>query len=116
MPFQSVGDIVRESEKYGDREVGLTHPDHSGFIRVRDNGDVEIFADEGLCIIMNPRSKSITFVADSIKFITRKESGLRWNNLAFNDKATSFNQTTFIPFDPQESLGMYRGVHYFLDS
>lgn len=106
-------DIIESQEQFSVREVGITHPDNPGFIRICDNGDIEIMAGDGLSIVMNSRSRSISFVADSIKFITKKDGGLKWNRLTFNEKATGFSQPTFLTIDEREALGVYRGVDYF---
>jgi len=106
-----------EAENYfGDNEVGLNHPDVPGFIRIAQNGDIQLVADGGLSIIMSPKSGSITFVADHIKFMTKHDNGLRWNRVAFNDQATTFNEPTFIQIDDaKEGYGMYQGIEHFID-
>lgn len=101
-------------EEFGSREVGLSHPDVQGFVRITDNSEIQIVASESLAIFMNPQNNSITFVADSVKFITKENGGLKWNGLEFNPKATSFNEPTFTR-DDRENKGLYRGVDYFLE-
>lgn len=105
--------IYRDNE-FGDREVGLTHPDMPGFIRVRNNGDIEIVAGEELAIILNLSSKSITFVADHIKFVTQDEQGLRWNRISFNNRATKYTEPTFLKSDDERPLDLYEGVQQFV--
>lgn len=112
--FKPGSDRVESENRYGDREVGLNHPDVPGFVRIRDNGDIEIVGGEGLAFIMSPSTGSITLVADKIKFLT-KESGLRWNKKTFNGKATKYNEPTFTVVDDVASAGLYRDVNYFLD-
>lgn len=95
-------------------EVGLNHPDTQAYVRLHDNGDVEITGCEGLSVVLHPAKRSMTFIADTVKFIT-KDDGLSWNKLAFNKDAWQFNQPTFHPIDEQASLkGLYRGVEDFL--
>lgn len=39
---------LNKRNKFSRREVGLTHPDTSAFVRLNDRGEVEIFAGEEL--------------------------------------------------------------------
>lgn len=105
---------VAEQGRFGEREVGIVHPDIPSFVRLRDSGEIEIVAGEGLSILMSPKSKSITFVADHIKFMTKHEGGLRWNQVSFNDRATAFSEPTFIVVDDlADSISAYQGVEEF---
>lgn len=114
--FDNPIDIIDSQDKYSGREVGLTHPDVPGFVRIRDNGDIEIVAGEGLAILMHPSNGTITFVADHINFMTRGQGGLRWNHILFNDRATTFNEPTFVARDDteQDIYSPYEGVDIFL--
>lgn len=95
--FNRPTDALSLQDNYSDREVGITHPDVSSFIKLRDNGDVEIVTGEGVGIIMNRNNKSISFFGDHIRFLTREDdTGMRWNKIAFNPKATSFNEPAFV--------------------
>lgn len=112
--FRRPTSLVNGEDEFKDNEVGITHPETSGFIRLKDNGDIEIVAGEGVMIVMQPASKTITFVADSIKFMTRDRQGLRWNGSYFNENAANFNEPTLVPADDQGSRSLYKGVEYFL--
>lgn len=95
-------------------EPGLSHPSRPSHIRLHDNGDLELTACEGLSIMMHAASRSITFISDSVKFIT-KDDGFRWNKLALNKDAWQYNQPAFHPVDDTaSSKGLYRGVEMFL--
>ena len=109
--FKNITDVTRYEETFGAREVGLTHPDHDGFIRITDRGDVEIFSKPGLGIIMHSSNNSISFVADSVRFLTKDQDGLRWNNVAFNPKATTYSEPSLLPYDPEDAsaTSMYEG-------
>jgi hypothetical protein len=114
--FDSPSHDRHRLEEFGLREVGINHPDVPGFFRIRDNGDVEIVAGEGLAIVMSPRSGSITLVADHIKFMTRHDGGLRWNKVNFNERAVSFHEPTFISVEEDRETTIYNGVDdYVLD-
>lgn len=106
--------LVQGEDEFKDREVGITHPDTPAFVRLKDNGDIEIVAGEGLAMVFHKAKKSITLVADSIKFLTRAQGGLRWNQHFFNERAGSYNEPTLIEADDQEARHIYRGVEYFL--
>lgn len=112
--FRPGSEQVDAQNRFGDREVGITHPDVPGFIRIRDNGDIELIAGDGLSLIFNKATNSITLVADHINFIT-KDNGLRWNKKLFNGQATKYNEPTFMVADDLSSRSLYRDVDYFLN-
>lgn len=113
--FKSIRDHLNAQNVYGRREVGLTHPDTSSFIRLRDDGAVEIFAGEEVSLVMHP-SGTVTINADCIKFHTRSGGGLRWNKVAFNDRAVGFSEPTFIKVeDALDVKSVYRGVDYYTE-
>lgn len=111
---QPDGEIARR-DRFTSTEVGLTHEFTHAFVRLGDSGDIEISAGEGLGIVMHPQNKSITFVADNIKFLTRDEEGLRWNKLAFNSQATKFNEPAFLHLESDDSMNPYRDLDEFLE-
>lgn len=106
-------EIKQNSERFSPLDVGLTNELNNSFLRLAENGDIHIFADQGVGIVLNPRDRSITFVADSIKFITKKDSGLRWNEKAFNPEADSYAAPTFM-----QSLtdNLYSDVLHYIES
>ena len=106
--------LLYGEDEFKDNEVGITHPLNPSFVRLKDNGDVEIVAGEGVMIILQPTKRSITLVADSIKFLTRDHGGLRWNQSYFNERADNFNEPTLVPADDQSANHIYKGVEYFL--
>lgn len=106
--------FVQQEDRFKPNEVGLNHPNTSAFVRLKDNGDIEIVAGEGLAIILHPAKRSITLVADSIKFMTKEHGGLRWNGQLFNETADTFNEPTFVPASDDDSYGLYKGVEQFL--
>jgi len=113
--FVSPSDIVHEQSEFSGREVGVTHPDLPSFIRLGDGGDIEISAGEGLGIILNPRNRSITLIADHVNIMTKHEGGLRWNKVAFNDRAVHFNEPTFMKVDDlEDNHSIYKGVDAFI--
>lgn len=114
--FKSVRENLNRQDRYGNREVGVTHPDNNSFIRLRDDGSVEIFAGEEVSIVLNPISRTVTINADCVKFHTRTEGGLRWNKIAFNERAVGFSEPTFIAVeDTLDIKSVYRGVDYYTD-
>lgn len=88
-------DELNRRKNFSQREVGLTHPDNSSFVRLTDSGDIEIFSAPGVGIIINGSTKTISLFADNIKFYT-KEDGLKWNSMEFNHSATLFSEPTFV--------------------
>lgn len=108
--FDGPQQAYNEQNRFSREEVGLTHPKTPAFIRLCNNGDIEIVAGEGCSIIMNPRAKSITFVADTFNVLT-KEGGFHWNGKAFNEMATGFQEPTFV--EPEDGPDLYRGADYY---
>jgi hypothetical protein len=115
--FTRPAHIIEQQETFGGREVGLTHPDQASFFRLSDNGDIEIMACEGLGIILSQGRRSITFIADQVKFLTNEEAGFRWNKLALNPRATAFNEPTFTQVDDDEvRVDLFQGVSDYLET
>jgi len=109
--------VERELEKrkeFSDREVGISHPDLSSFIRLNDRGDIEIFARPGVGIVISARSKSISFFADSVRFFT-KEDGLRWNNYNFNYSASTYSEPTLVKINPKSIHSAQNGISHYLE-
>lgn len=94
-------------DQYSSKEVGLIHPNRGSFIRLNDQGDIEISATEGLSMILHAETRSITFVADKIKFLTKEGDNIRWNDLFFNSFATDFTQPALVSYEPDDSSGIY---------
>lgn len=108
--------ILGQQDQFGGREVGITHPDRSSFIKLSDNGDIEIIAGEGLGIILNLGRRSITFMADQVKFMTHNDAGFRWNQVALNPNATSFNEPAFTNVSEDKvKVDLFKGVSHFLE-
>ena len=107
--FTSPAAIPNRQNRFSGREVGLTHPDTDAFIRLTDDGGVEIVGGPGLSVLMGPRG--INFVADTVRFVCKD---LRWNDLMFNEQADSFQEPAFIDAD-ENTTDLYAGVSYFTD-
>ena len=110
--FERPTGIMHQQDTFGANEVGLTHPSQSTHVRLRDNGDVEIIAGDGVGIVLSAARKTITFFADQIKLLTNEDNGLRWNANAFNIKATSFSQPALVPFMENHS-DLYADADYY---
>lgn len=109
--------ILDGQDNFGEREVGLKHPDNESFIRLRVNGDVEIGSGNSVAMVLSGRNQSITMFADKIKLITSHEQGLRWNDLYFNEKAHNYQEPTFLDVDDfHDGFDIYEGVDYYLEA
>jgi hypothetical protein len=111
--FEKPYKVLNKQNTFNIREVGVTHPDLSSFIRLADNGDVYVMADETTGIIISANQRSIILVGDTVKFFTKEDEGLRWNKLAFNAKATKYSEPTFI-FPKQTTTSIYDGIDDFI--
>lgn len=114
-PFNEALELQRRTE-FSHREVGLTHPDNNAFLRITDSGSIEIFAAPGIGVIINPNTRSISFYADSIKFFSRENDGLRWNEKSFNPAADVYNEPAFLKTSDFSNNPAYHKVAYFLNN
>lgn len=53
----SIADELKRRNQFSRREVGLNHPDNDAFIRLNDDGDIEIFAAPGVGMVISATSK-----------------------------------------------------------
>lgn len=112
--FQRPYKFLEKENKFGMREVGITHPDNNSFFKIADNGDIYLMSQDGLGIIISAAQNCIFLVGDNVKFLTKEDEGLRWNNLAFNAKAVKFSEPAFI-YPKKPEAGIYDGVTAFFD-
>jgi len=98
------------------REVGLTHPDTSAFVRLNDRGEVEIFAGEELGIIISPQTRSISIFADVVKVVTKEDYGFRWNNMSFNYASDAYNEPSLVKTSEKEYNSGYLYADYYLNA
>jgi hypothetical protein len=110
---KNVVDEKMEMEKrksFSPREVGITHPDNSSFIRLTDAGDIEIFSAPGVGIVISAATRTVSIFADNIRFHT-KDDGLKWNSMDFNYSADSFVEPALIKSD----TNMYNPAYVDID-
>lgn len=105
---------MQKRREFSDREVGLTHPDLSSFIRLNDQGDIEIFASPGVGIVISGRSKSISLFGDQIRMHCN-EDGLRWNNYNFNYSSSDYSEPTLVKLNYKNIHSAQNGISYYLD-
>lgn len=112
--FNRPYDSLAKQSRFGEREVGLTHPDIFSYIKLSDNGDISIMAQDGLGIVISATQHCILLVGDTVKFLTKNDEGLKWNKLAFNPKATKYSEPAFI-YPKNQTSGLYDGIDNFID-
>lgn len=105
---------LEKRSSFSRREVGLTHPDASSFIKLNDRGDIEIFANEELGIIISPNTGTISIFADVFKIYTKEDAGFRWNNKSFNHAGDSYNEPALVQTDEKEINPGYNYAEYYL--
>jgi hypothetical protein len=106
---------IRRRDEFSDREVGLSHPDLSSFIRLNDSGDIEIFAGPEVGIIISAKSNTISLFADTVK-INTKEDGLKWNTYNFNYSANTYREPTLVKINKKRVHSAINNVTYYLDN
>jgi hypothetical protein len=105
---------LRKRREFSTTEVGLTHNDHPSFVRLTDNGDIEIFAAPGVGIVISGQARSISFFADTIKFFS-KEDGLRWNNYNFNYSSSDFCEPALTKIEMNRMHNAVNNISHYLD-
>lgn len=117
----SVGNTITEADEinrrktFSSREVGITHPDNPGFLRLTDSGDIELFAAPGVGIVINGSTRTISIFADNIKFHS-KDDGLKWNSKDFNGSATVFTEPALIPSNNRDSNPGFKNADYYINN
>jgi len=106
---------IEKRSSFSRREVGLTHPDTSSFIKLNDRGDIEIFANEELGIIISPNSGTISIFADVFKIYTKEDAGFRWNNKSFNHAGDSYHEPALVNTEIKEINPGYNYADYYLN-
>lgn len=120
--FQSsVGNTITEADEinrrktFSSREVGITHPDNPGFLRLTDSGDIELFAAPGVGIVINGSTRTISIFADNIKFHC-KDDGLRWNSKEFNGSATVFTEPALVSSNNKDFNPGFKNADYYINN
>jgi hypothetical protein len=115
---QSFSEIteLKKRKEFSTREVGINHPDNKGFIRISDSGEIEIFAAPGIGIVISPSTRAISFFADSIKFYTKEDDGLRWNNSSFNPASDVYNEPSLIKTSDFHKNPAFYKIGYYLNN
>jgi hypothetical protein len=107
---------LKRRRNFSRREVGLTHPDNSAFIRLNDRGDIEIFSGEELGIVISPSTRSISLFADVVKIYTKEDYGLRWNNKSFNYAGDVYNEPALVETSEKDINSGFNYASYYLDN
>ena len=81
---------IKEDRWFTPREPGFTHPDNKSTVKIRDNGNIDIFAGEELGIRISPNNNSITMLCDKLNLMTSQtllhtdDDSFIWNYWPFN--------------------------------
>lgn len=112
--IQRPTELIGNLNRFGNNEVGLTHPTNGSYIKIADNGDIYLMSGSNMGVILNFARQSLTFVGETVKFITNENNGLLWNNLAFNSKATKYSEPTFV-IPKNQTSSIYDDIDMFVD-
>lgn len=110
--FSTDAEIARRKQ-FSQREIGLNHPDTNSFLRLNDEGDIEIFASPGVGIIISSTSSTISFFAEKIRFFCDEE-GLRWNEFNFNYSSSDYSQPTLVKVNPKSIHKAQNEAYHYL--
>jgi len=99
--------VLNKRNQFSRTEVGLNHPDMFSFIRLADNGDIEIMAAPGIGIVISAVTRSVSILADTLKIYTTEDDGIRWNNYSFNYAASDFTEPVLVPLRHYQTSAAY---------
>lgn len=108
--FDQQYEQVRKEETFGPREVGISHPDNNSFVKIADNGDVEVSVGPGCAVILHPQDGSITFVASRVRFLIGDNGAFTINDLILNTDATNYAEPTFVERSMTDHTYLYDGT------
>lgn len=108
-----VGAELNRRNQFSQREVGLNHPDTNSFLRLNDEGDIEIFAAPGVGIVISASSRTISFFSEKVRFFCA-EDGLRWNEFNFNYSASDYSQPTLVKINPKSIHMAQNSAYHYL--
>lgn len=108
--FQRPFDVAAQRNRFSSRDVGLTHPDNGSYIKLCDNGNIEIMSGPAFGIILDASSRSINVYADSLIVHTKEIDGFRWNRLSFNSRATKYTEPPFVETLIGDFTSLFNGV------
>ena len=106
-------EMRERQDQFAGREVGLNHPDNDSFIRIRNNGDLEISAGNGVSMVLSATKRSITLIADEIRFMT-SEGKFVWNGKHFNESAISFHEPTLISLEDYDLNTPFKNAESYI--
>ena len=112
--FNRPTDIVVNQDTFSKTEVGLTNLNTTSFIKLLDNGDLEIIVKDGLGLIFSAEHSTITLMGNAIRFLTTHNNGLVWNRTAFNDQATTYSEASLVNLTDQDLSQIFNGVDHYL--
>lgn len=101
------------TEKFGLKDVGLTHPDNDAFIKIDGQGRIYAMSAPNLGVVIDPVKQTITWFGDTVKVLTKEDEGFKWNTMSFNPRAVSFAEPTFV-FSKEVVNHLYDDVDRFL--
>lgn len=107
---------LAQQNTFSTTEVGITHLNTPGYIRLTDAGDIQIMADDGLGIIINYKNRSITLMADTFKIMTTDHEGFGWNTNFFNPAATVYSQPALNPATGTNVKNVFAGTENYYSS
>lgn len=107
--------VLNQRSEFSRREVGLNHPDMPNFIKLSDNGEIEIMTCPGVGIIISPVTRSVSIFADTLKIYTTEDDGIRWNKYSFNYAASDFTEPALVPIPDFQKSPAYFGSEKNID-
>lgn len=80
----------QKNSRISENETGIKHPVTGATIVAKDDGSIEVFANEDLGFRLDPKENAIIFYGDAIHMATKdfhvhtRPDGFKWNSHAFN--------------------------------
>ena len=67
-------------------------------------------------LVINPSTRSISIFADSIKFCSKEDDGLRWNGMSFNPAGDTYNEPALVKTNDFANNPAYFRTNYYLNN
>lgn len=106
--------VAAARDLFGEREVGLTHPDNPAYIKISDSGSIEAMCGDELGIIIDSYTRTIHIYGDSVVLHTKQQGGLRWNRLSVNHRATKYTEPALVEVNVEDMSGLFNNVDNIL--
>jgi hypothetical protein len=95
-PIEEMNTVLNDCKYYSTSELGLTHPFNRSTIKIKDNGNIDIFIEDSQGIRINTIDKSINFFTinetHNVSNWTINSTNVNFNCTSFKINGKEFNE------------------------